>query len=101
MLIIGERINTSRKTKGESVVEAAVVARDAAFVSDLAAKQSEAGADYIDINAGTIAFDEPASLTWLAETVQSSCDKPVSFDSPSGEALTALCRFTTPPGACP
>ncbi|MBQ7525660.1 MAG: dihydropteroate synthase [Abditibacteriota bacterium] len=89
MLIIGERINTSRKTKGESIVEAAVVNRDVAFVSDLAAKQSEAGADYIDINAGTIAFDEPASLTWLAETVQSSCDKPISFDSPSGEALAA------------
>ena len=54
MLIVGERINTSRKVKGEPVIEQAVVNRDADFIRDMAIKQFEAGATYIDVNAGTL-----------------------------------------------
>ncbi len=87
MLIVGERINTSRKVKGEPVIQAAVVDRDAAFITDLARKQFEAGATYIDINAGTLTTGEPEALEWLTQVVQESVDAPISFDTPNPEAL--------------
>jgi len=87
MLIVGERINTSRKIKGEAVIVAAVNNRDAAFIGDLARKQFEAGATYIDINAGTLTTGEPEALEWLTQVVQEAVDAPISFDTPNPEAL--------------
>ena len=46
--VIGERLNASRK-----LVQAAVADRDADYIIDDVKKQLEAGADYIDVNAGT------------------------------------------------
>ncbi len=48
MLIVGELINTSRKA-----IKAAVEAKDAAYIQQIAKEQAEAGADYIDVNCGT------------------------------------------------
>jgi cobalamin-dependent methionine synthase I len=48
MLVVGEKINTSRKN-----IAAAVEAQDADFISKVARDQAEAGAQYIDVNAGT------------------------------------------------
>jgi len=87
MLIIGERINTSRKVKGEAVVEAAVVNRDAEYIRKMAQSQFEAGATYIDINAGTLTSGEPEALEWLTQVVQEAVDAPISFDSPNPLAL--------------
>lgn len=87
MLIVGERINTSRKVKGEALIEAAVVARNAEFIADLAKKQFEAGATYIDINAGTLTSGEPEALEWLTKVVQEAVDAPISFDTPNPAAL--------------
>ena len=87
MLIVGERINTSRKVKGEPVIEAAVVRRDAEFISDLARKQFEAGATYIDINAGTLTSGEPEAMEWLTQVVLEAVDAPISFDTPNPAAL--------------
>ena len=99
MLIVGERINTSRKVKGESIIENAVNARDAAFIADLAKKQFEAGATYIDINAGTLTTGEPEALEWLTQVVQDTVDAPISFDSPNPAALErALAVYKTGKG---
>ena len=87
MLIVGERINTSRKIKGEPVIENAVKARDADYIADLARKQFEVGATYIDINAGTLTTGEPEALEWLTRVVQDSVDAPISFDTPNPAAL--------------
>lgn len=87
MLIVGERINTSRKIKGEPVIENAVNGRDAAFIGDLARKQFEAGATYIDINAGTLTSGEPEALEWLTQVVQEAVDAPIAFDTPNPAAL--------------
>jgi cobalamin-dependent methionine synthase I len=89
MLIVGERINTSRKVKGERVVEGAVVRRDSEYIAGLARKQYEAGATYIDINCGTLISDEPDALAWLTCVVQEAVDAPISFDTPNPEALDA------------
>ncbi|MCL6628491.1 MAG: dihydropteroate synthase [Armatimonadetes bacterium] len=92
MLIVGERINTSRKVKGEPVIENAVRARDAEFIVDLAAKQYEAGAQYIDVNAGTLIDDEPEALEWLVTTIQGTLDVPLAIDSPNPVAVERALR---------
>jgi cobalamin-dependent methionine synthase I len=87
VLVVGERINTSRKIKGEAVIEAAVVGRDAGYVKNLAVKQFEAGAAYIDINCGTLTSGEPEALEWLTKVVMEAVEAPISFDTPNPAAL--------------
>ena len=82
MLIVGEKINTSRKAVSEAVEN-----RDAAAIQAVARAQAEAGADYIDVNAGTFLEKELELLPWLVETVQSAVSLPCCLDSPSPEAL--------------
>ncbi len=84
MLIIGEKINGTRKEVGE-----AVIGRDADFIRDLALSQAQAGADLLDVNAGTPPNRELADLVWLVKTVQEAVDVPLCLDSPNFEALTA------------
>ena len=88
MIVVGEKINTSRKS-----VEAAVIGRDAAFIIQLARDQADAGADYIDVNAGTLLDKETDSLCWLVETVQSEIDLPLSLDSPNPKALSEAMKL--------
>jgi 5-methyltetrahydrofolate--homocysteine methyltransferase len=87
LLIVGERINTSRKVKGEPVIENAVKNRDADFIKDIAIKQFKAGSTYIDINAGTLTSGEPEALEWLTKVVMEAVDAPISFDTPNPDAL--------------
>lgn len=87
MLIIGERINTSRKVKGEAVIERAVLERDRAFVENLAQSQVEAGAHSIDVNCGTLTTGEPEALEWLTQVVQECTNVPICFDTPNPAAL--------------
>jgi len=81
MLIVGERINSSRKRIRKAIEE-----RDAEFIRKEAAKQVEAGATHIDVNAGTSVSGEVDDLKWLVETVQSAVDAPLCIDSPSVQA---------------
>ncbi len=84
MIIVGERINgTSRK------VREAVVARDAEFIVSLAQRQAEAGASYLDVNAGTDPAREPEDMVWLVQTVQGATQVPCCIDSPNPEGLRA------------
>jgi 5-methyltetrahydrofolate--homocysteine methyltransferase len=84
MLIIGEKLNgTLKKTA------AAIASRDVAFIQDLARRQVAAGANYLDVNAGTGAGQEAADLVWLIETVQAAVDVPLCLDSPNPVALKA------------
>lgn len=84
MIIVGERINGTR-----SRVKDAIIARDEDFVKAEAQRQAEAGADYIDVNAGTGPEREADDLVWLVQTVQAGVSKPVCLDSPNVEALRA------------
>jgi len=96
LLIIGERINTSRKIKGEPVIEAAVTNRDADYIKGLAIKQFEAGANYIDVNAGTLTSGEPEALEWLTGVVMDAVDAPISFDTPNAAALDRALKVFDP-----
>jgi len=81
MLIVGERINSSRKRIRKAIEE-----RDATFIRDEAVKQVEAGATYVDVNAGTNVSGEVDDLKWLVETVQNAVDVPLCIDTPNAEA---------------
>jgi len=87
MIIIGEKINTSLKA-----IRPAVEAMDTAVVQEMALKQVEAGAQYIDVNCGTFPFKEPELLEWLVNTVQEVTKVPLSIDSPSPKALQAALK---------
>ena len=82
MLIIGEKLNSSIKRVAE-----AIEARDAATVQDLARRQAEAGADYLDVNAAARVAEELDDLVWLIETVRAVTDRPLCVDSPNPKAL--------------
>jgi 5-methyltetrahydrofolate corrinoid/iron sulfur protein methyltransferase len=84
MIIIGELINASRKA-----IKAAIEGRDAAAIQKVAKDQDEAGADFIDVNAGIFVGQEPEYLTWLVQTVQQVTDKPCAIDSPDPAAIEA------------
>lgn len=80
--VIGERINTSRK-----LVQAAVVERDADYIIGDVTKQQEAGANYIDVNAGARIGHEEEDMTWLLDTIQPIATVPLTLDSPDPAIL--------------
>ncbi len=87
MIIVGEKINTSRKS-----IREAVEAKDADSIIRVAQEQVESGAYYIDVNAGTFVDQETELLTWLVETVQGAIDIPLALDSPNPKALEAAMK---------
>lgn len=84
MLVVGELINASRKVMG-----AAIEARDTVFIKKTACDQHQAGADYIDVNAGIFVKQEVEYLTWLVTTVQDTVDASCCIDSPDPKAIEA------------
>src|SRR5512137_1037803 len=84
MKIIGEKINGTRKT-----VAAAIANRDAEFIQNLAKRQVEGGAHWLDVNAGTHPDREVDDMLWLIDLIQSVTDVTLSLDSANPKALTA------------
>lgn len=83
MIIIGEKINTTLKA-----AHAAVADRDEHAIRELARRQADAGANYIDINCGTFSEEEPELLPWLVQVVQDELGgKPVCIDSNNPQAI--------------
>jgi cobalamin-dependent methionine synthase I len=85
--IIGEKINGTRRR-----VAQAIERRDAAVIRDLAVKQAEAGAAWLDVNAGTRSSAEPGDLVWLIETIQPVVEIPLCLDSANPLAVAAGMR---------
>lgn len=88
MIIVAEKINTSRRSIAEAVEK-----RDAGFIVKVARDQADAGANYIDVNAGTFLDREVDCLCWLVETVQSEVDLPLCLDSPNPRALAEAIKL--------
>lgn len=76
MLVVGERINTSRKSVAEATER-----RDTDFIIKEAKSQLETGAHLIDVNAGTFAERERENLLWLVEVIRSDIKAPLCIDS--------------------
>lgn len=85
MLIIGERINSTRKS-----IDEAVRKRDGEVIISEARRQAEAGAHFLDVNCGTLdTAEEPGALEWLVRVVQDAVHLPLCIDSPNPDALSA------------
>jgi len=84
MLIVGELINASRKAIGE-----AIKAQDADYIKKVAKDELEAGANYIDVNAGIFVGKEAEYLQWLVKMVQEAVGAPCCIDSPDPKAIEA------------
>lgn len=87
MKIIGEKINGTRKSVARAIAE-----RDDAYIQELAVQQAEAGADWLDVNAGTHPDQEPDDLIWLIENIQSVVEVPLCLDSANPAALEAAIK---------
>ncbi|MDR1677915.1 MAG: dihydropteroate synthase [Deltaproteobacteria bacterium] len=84
MIIIGEKINGTRKKVAE-----AIASRNEDFIKELALKQFKAGAFYLDVNAGTLPAKEPDDLVWLIEqTHRAAPEAIICLDSANPEALS-------------
>jgi 5-methyltetrahydrofolate corrinoid/iron sulfur protein methyltransferase len=84
MVIIGENIHVIAKA-----VSIAIRERDANVIRDLAKAQTEAGADYIDLNVGPMKKDPEENMQWLVNTVQEVTDLPLSIDTMNTVAMEA------------
>jgi len=74
MILIGERINAGFKD-----IKEAILNKDGDVIKEWARKQAAAGADYIDVNIGTVS-NKPEDLCWMIEMVQEEVDTPISVD---------------------
>ncbi len=84
MIIIGEKINGTRKAVAQAIRE-----RNAVYIRQLSSQQAEAGSAYLDVNAGTAPDRESEDMVWLVKTVQAASDLPLCLDSANPEALSA------------
>ncbi len=90
MQIIGEKINGTRKRVAQAVVE-----RDTVFIQDLARRQADAGAAWLELNAGTAPGREADDLAWLVRTIQDVVQTPLCLDSANPAALGAVLPIVT------
>ncbi len=84
MRIIGEKINGTRQSVAQAIEQ-----RNSAFIRDLALRQTQAGATWLDIHAGTQPSREIEDLIWLIETIQPEVRIPLCLDSVNPQALAA------------
>jgi 5-methyltetrahydrofolate corrinoid/iron sulfur protein methyltransferase len=76
MITLAERINGMFLD-----VKKAIKERDPSVIHELARKQTEAGATYLDINVGTAAADQEDAMKWLVEATQEAVKTPIAIDS--------------------
>jgi len=92
MLIIAERINSSRKSIARAIED-----HDIAFIQNEAKNQADAGGDYIDVNAGTFLEKEADHLKWIINAIQQVTDRPLSIDSPNPQVIKDVLPFLDKP----
>lgn len=87
MIIIGEKINSSIPAS-----KAAVEAKDGPALVKLAKDQINAGAAFVDINAGMFLEKECELLVFIAKTLKEALDIPLSIDTPNPAAAAAALK---------
>ena len=93
MIIIGEKINGAISSVAEAINE-----RNSGYIENLVQKQVDAGADYLDICAGTAPDKEYGALVWLIDVVQNATDTPLCIDSPDPNILKSIFGRIKKPG---
>ncbi len=84
MITIAERINGMFLD-----VKKAIKEKNASIIHELAKRQTEAGATYLDINVGTAAADQHDAMRWLVETTQEAVKTPIAIDSQKLDVVKA------------
>jgi len=94
MFIVGERVNTSRKQINEAVAN-----RDAVYIQSDVKTQVEAGADVIDVNAGSRRGSEVEDLLWLIDVIEDAVPQVrLCLDSSNPDSMKAVIgRPSRPP----
>ena len=88
MIIIGERLNSSRRP----VLEALRAVNEEYILRDARA-QHAAGASYIDVNAAALLGREVETLKWIIPLLQRGVGAPLAIDTPNVEAMEAGLRL--------
>jgi 5-methyltetrahydrofolate corrinoid/iron sulfur protein methyltransferase len=84
MLVIAERINGMFTD-----VKQAIADKDKKVIQNLAKRQTDAGAAYLDVNVGTAAADQEGTIQWLVESIQETCSTPLCLDSQKPDVIAA------------
>ncbi|HUT72505.1 MAG TPA: dihydropteroate synthase [Desulfatiglandales bacterium] len=87
MIIIGEKINATHAR-----IKKIIQDRDANQILDLAKKQADKGADFIDVNVGTgvgSREEEIQAMQWAIETIQCEVEIPLCIDSADPDVMEA------------
>jgi len=84
VLIIGENIHIIAPP-----VKAAIEARDATTIQEMALRQVEAGAGIVDLNIGPQKRHGHEVMPWIVEAVQDVTDTPLSLDTTNLAAMEA------------
>ncbi|MCL2125638.1 MAG: dihydropteroate synthase [Oscillospiraceae bacterium] len=92
MIIIAEKLNGSIPSCGK-----AIAARDEAYIRDMAKRQADAGATFIDCCA-SVNEGELETLKWMIDCIQSVTDCPISVDSPDVNVVIKGMDFCARPG---
>jgi len=92
MIIIGEKINGAIPSVAKAISE-----KNAEWIRDLAVRQTEAGADYIDVCSSVMEKDVE-TLKWLIGLVQEVSDARICIDSPSARSVVEAIPFCNKPG---
>ncbi|MCL2426937.1 MAG: dihydropteroate synthase [Oscillospiraceae bacterium] len=92
MIIIAEKLNGSIPS-----CAAAIASRDESYIKDLAKRQADAGADFIDCCA-SVRENEHEVLAWMINAIQSVTDCPISIDSPDVSAIINAMPLCHKPG---
>lgn len=93
MIIIGEKINGFIPKTLKAIED-----KDADYIRTLAKGQEEAGADYLDICAGTIPDSEMETMVWLIELAQEASSLPLCLDSSNTQILLDCIPLCKKPG---
>jgi 5-methyltetrahydrofolate--homocysteine methyltransferase len=93
MIIIGEKINGSIPSVAKAIED-----KNAFLIRDLAKKQTDAGASFIDVCASVPEEREVETLKWLIDLVQEATDTPISLDSPSANTIVKAIPLVKKPG---
>jgi 5-methyltetrahydrofolate--homocysteine methyltransferase len=94
MIIVAERINATRTSIREALEK-----KDEALIAEEAKAQFEAGADFLDLNAGANLETEIQDLHWMVDIVEGAVeDARITIDSSSSETiLKTINKVKNPP----
>jgi len=92
MIIIGEKINSSRRQIAE-----AIASGNREYIQNEAITQSDAGADYIDVNTAAFMEKEAEYLRWIIEAVQEVTELPLCIDSPDPKVIEKVISLVNKP----